>query len=263
MPSELETLASKISSLDLRAPGSQIQLETSSDEVSRVVEEINALCKQADASLEEAKKFSADVAHQLRTPLAVLTARITSDKGVLDRDDVQRDVTWMTRLVNQLLANARIMQAPPDNAQRMDLSALALDVVMSLAPLAIHRGKNIELTDGETPIWVDGHTDLAFEAVSNLVENAIAHSPIGETVTIVAKPPNQLEVVDQGSGIPPQEATKIFDRFGQGQVPTKGGAGLGLAIVSAVMDKHGGSVEYVDRLGVGAVFRLTFRTGTE
>ncbi|MEM8794844.1 MAG: HAMP domain-containing sensor histidine kinase [Pseudomonadota bacterium] len=234
-------------------------MDNPSEEMLALVEAINAVLDRNEASHAELQRFASDAAHQLRTPLAVLTARVSGSDGILDRNDIRHDIEWMSRLISQLLSKARAARSEFEVDSRIDLSALALDVVASLAPLAIHRGRQLELSGADYPVPAYGNSELAFEAVSNLVENAIAHSPLNSVVVVHVTQNREIEVIDQGRGVPPDDVERIFSRFSQGRRPTDGGAGLGLSIVSDIMKKHNGAVSYVEREGVGAVFRLSFQ----
>lgn len=259
MKSEIERLIQQLGKIEAHTVGKRVEIEGASADLMRLASAINAALDRTEAGYEDLQQFSSDAAHQLRTPLAVLTARVSGSGSTLNRDDIRHDIDWMSRLISQLLANARAAQTDVQTDARLDLSALALDVVASLAPLAIHRGRYLELSGGDSAVWAFGYADLAFEAVSNLVENAIAHSPKDGMVTVRVVQDRQIEVIDRGNGVPPNDIEKIFSRFSQGKAATRGGAGLGLSIVSDIMSKHNGSVDYVNREGVGAVFRLSFK----
>ena len=102
----------------------------------------------------------------------------------------------------------------------------------------------------------NGHA--AAEAIRNLVENGIAHSPSNGEVTVKVHPDGRVAVIDHGCGVMPRERERIFDRFWRGKDPKAEGAGLGLAIVQEIMKAHGGRVTLEDNVGGGSVFTLRF-----
>ena len=102
----------------------------------------------------------------------------------------------------------------------------------------------------------NGHA--AAEAIRNLVENGIAHSPSNGEVTVKVHPDGRVAVIDHGCGVMPRERERIFDRFWRGKDPKAEGAGLGLAIVQEIMKAHDGGVTVEDNIGGGSVFTLSF-----
>lgn len=207
------------------------------------------------------RRFASDAAHQLRTPLAVLAARMEAPAESWDTERMRGDLRWMERLVDQLLAASRSGTTTIEADARFDVETLVRDVAEGLVPLAIYRGRDLELIDerdGPDAIMAFGNAALAHEALSNLVENALHHAPPETTVSIVLLPSGRIDVRDRGAGVPASERERIFERFAQGRRPTTGGAGLGLSIVADVMRLHRGRVRCEDRAGGGAVFALEF-----
>lgn len=101
--------------------------------------------------------------------------------------------------------------------------------------------------------------DAVADALRNLVENAVAHSPSGTEVTVAVHPDGSVSVSDRGPGVAPEDRARVFDRFWRGQGERQAGAGLGLAIVAEVARTHNGTVEVGDAPGGGAVFILKLR----
>jgi len=114
-------------------------------------------------------------------------------------------------------------------------------------------------SDSPQPIRVKGNSYAISDAVRNIVENAIAHSPPGGEISISTHVDGRIEVADRGPGIPAEERPRIFDRFWRGKSAVSHGAGLGLAIVQEIMKAHRGTVELRDNPGGGTVFTLCFR----
>ena len=228
------------------------------DEVLSLVRAINRALDRLEIGYKEQKAFIADAAHELRTPIAIMTTHMDILPDFEGKAALKEELGGLTRLVNQLLDNARIEGLRIKPGEAADLNALALDVAAFIAPCAIRRGKTVEVSRTERPALVNGSYDYLFRAIRNLVENAIEHTPAGTAVLIAVENPLTLIVSDCGPGIPPAEREAIFQRFWQGRRDRGGGAGLGMAIISRTVAAHGGTIEIGDRNGGGAKFTLTF-----
>lgn len=219
---------------------------------------INAALDRLEQGFEMQRRFTANAAHELRTPLAVLTARIAELEAGPETQRLAEDIARMNRLVNQLLQVSRLEAALPQFAI-IDLNDVAETVVAFLAPLAIAAHKTLALTAASQPVMVEASVETLENALRNLVENAIAHTAPGTEVTIIVTPEPAIAVRDQGTGVPCNQRAEIFERFWRGRTRLQnGGAGLGLAIVAETMRSHGGSVSVGDAPGGGAEFVLHF-----
>jgi signal transduction histidine kinase len=239
-------LASKLVSIRRQAQASRTSIEAP-----------DAFSGSAAITPAEALAFVQDAAHQLKTPLAVLSARLAAGASHHDFVGAHRDIAWMSRLIEQLAATARAASVAVPDDGIFDLADVAATVAAALAPLAIYNNYDIELLGADRPLLVRGNADLAIEAVSNLVQNALAHTGPGTTITVEVDKLS-LAVKDRGPGVPVEDRERIFRRFEQGRRPTEGGTGLGLAIVQDIMRRHGGTVTCHERFDGGAEFRLTF-----
>ncbi len=217
---------------------------------------VNQALDRLDRGFKLQREFTADAAHELRTPLAVLSAHIDTlaDKQVAAA--LREDVAAMSRLVAQLLRIAQLENLTIEENERADLQAVALDVAAMLAPLAVAEGKSIELAERTNPVIVRGNTEALGQALRNLVENALRHTPAGKAVEIAVSDEPSIRVRDHGSGVPLEQRELLFQRFWRAK-RSGGGAGLGLAIVARIAEAHGGAVEVSDAPGGGALFTLT------
>ena len=227
------------------------------DEILSLVRAINRALDRLEEGYKEQKAFIADAAHELRTPIAIITTHMDILPHFEGKAALKEELGGLKRLVNQLLDNARIEGLRINLGEAADLNALALDVAAFLAPCAIARGKTIEVSRTNRPALVNGSYDYLFRAVRNLVENGIEHTPAGTAVHIAVETPATLAVSDHGPGVPSAEREAIFQRFWQGRRDRGGGAGLGMAIISRTVAAHGGTIEVGDREGGGARFTVS------
>lgn len=227
-------------------------------EILPLVNAVNSAFDRLDEGYRLQREFTGDAAHELRTPLAVLTAHVDILEDQEAAKALRMDLEAMTHLVDQLLRVARAEALVVESGDQADLAAIARDVAAYLAPMAIRDGRMLEVDAPEREVWVRGRQESLFHAVRNLVDNALRHTPAGTTVTVgVTESPPQITVRDWGPGVPPDRRDAIFRRFWRSDRRVSG-AGLGLAIVQRTMDAHGGQAVYEDAEGGGALFRLIF-----
>jgi two-component system OmpR family sensor kinase len=229
----------------------------------------------ARSSEERMRRFVADASHELRTPL-------TSIRGFAElyrqgaADDVPRlinriesEAARMGLLVEDLLLLARLDVQRELARAPVDLVALAADAVHDARALSPDRPVTLEVThNGRVPVVLGDEARLR-QVLSNLMTNALTHTPAGTPVTVeVATEPGWavLSVRDQGPGLAPQEAQRVFERFYRvDSARTRsrsGGTGLGLSIVAALTAAHGGKAELDTSPGAGAVFRIRLPLAT-
>ena len=248
---------------DLRAlPLVEVQRE-----LRPLVGALNHFTERLRVQFERQAQFIADAAHELRTPLAALKARI--ELGLRDSDPANWRTTLesaaqgtdrLTHLANQLLSLARIENGAraiaEGGAQLLDLSQLARELGMAMAPLAHARGVALAL-EAEDPVWLRGEPTLLNELLSNLVDNALAHTPSGGNVILRVRAPCILEVEDDGPGIPEAERERVFERFYRRQ-QQGAGSGLGLAIVGEICRAHLAQISLHDGAEGGLKVRVSF-----
>jgi len=170
---------------------------------------------------------------------------------------LRTDVGRMNRLVDQLLRVARLDGVALD-FDVVDLNGVASSVVATMAPWAITQERSIAFVGAEAPVQVKANSAAIADAIRNLIENAVLHSPPGGEVVVTVQPDARVSVADRGCGVPLEDRERIFDRFWRGKWPKTPGAGLGLAIVREIMRAHGGEVVVSDNPGGGALFTLAF-----
>jgi signal transduction histidine kinase len=232
-------------------------------EVAGLVEAVNEALARLAAALAAQRRFNANAAHELRTPLSVLRARIDALPQSAERDGLVSGTERMARLVDQLLAMGRLEATAPEAPERIELGALARDVLAEIAPLAHRDGKDVAL---EAPARAEvlGERPTLEAALRNLVENALGHSPPGGLVEVKvqAGPDARIAVADHGPGLPPGDPARMTEPFWRAPDQRRAGTGLGLAIVAEVARRHGGRLVAENRPGGGAVFTLVLPATT-
>lgn len=254
----LRQVAAEAHAITGRQSAGRLREEGLPSEIQSLVRAINQALERLDHSLSFQREFTEDVAHELRTPLAILTLQLDqwpNDAGAMQ---LKRDVLGLIRFVEQLLEVAQIDALQIRLDEVADLDAIARDVVALLAPLALHTGKQLTF-ESRDALPTRGNVEAIARALRNVVENALNVSPEGGTVVVCAGPGAVLTVADQGPGVDPRVRHDLVARFWQ-RDRHRPGAGLGLAIVKKTVDAHGGSLTLEDNRPHGAVFTLRFPT---
>ncbi|MEI9892335.1 MAG: histidine kinase dimerization/phospho-acceptor domain-containing protein [Caulobacteraceae bacterium] len=167
------------SRIDLRLP-----TERMPSEIMPLMEAVNQAFDRLEQGFRAQRDLTTDVAHELRTPLSVLRMRVETLTEAEMRRRLLADIDVMSRLADQLLSIAELETVVVGPGDEADLRQVCLEVVELLAPLAVAQGKAMELTGSKRAVKVHGLPDMLFQAVRNLVENAIRHSPAGAMVTV-------------------------------------------------------------------------------
>jgi signal transduction histidine kinase len=260
----LETAADSLSRGDL----SQRVETTGPEEVARLAEAFNRMADSLDTAEQLRRRMVADVAHELRNPIAALRGQIECmADGIMPIDDarlasVAEDITHLAALVDDLqqlsLADAGRLAY---DRERLDVAALARREA-ERASVVAKPGVAVSAAAPEEPVWVSGDERRLSEVLRNLLANAARHTARGSIrceVTVDAALV-EVAVTDTGEGISAEDLDHIFERFYRADASrdaTTGGAGLGLAIAKRIIEDHGGSVFATSEPGVGS--RIGFR----
>jgi signal transduction histidine kinase len=239
--------------LDVRLPTRDLP-----SEIQPLVDAVNQALDRLERGFRIQREFTADAAHELRTPLAILRARVDT---LDDRDagkPLLADIDGMSRIVNQLLDIAELEHFTVDADETADLLKICAEIVAFVAPLAVAHGKSIALTGSNQPVLINGRADALLQAIRNLAENALNHTAPGTTVEVDVGTDGAVRIFDHGPGIPRQDRELIFRRFWRRDRRRAGSAGLGLSIVARVVEAHRGSIMVSDRIGGGAIFTASF-----
>lgn len=215
----------------------------------------NGALDRLQVELGRRRRLISNVAHELRTPLAVLSLRVdTLSSPAAEREELRDAVGRVTRLVEQMLDLERL-SLPTGPAVAIDLAELARGVITSLAPMAISAGYDLALETSPADVFVMGERQALQRAVTNLVSNAILHGG-GRGLIGVTVGETWLEVADEGPGIAKTLEPRLFEAFARGGGGTEG-SGLGLHLTREIMRCLGGEVSWRREAGK-TIFRLQF-----
>jgi two-component system, OmpR family, sensor histidine kinase TctE len=246
------------------------------EEILPLVGSLNDMLARLAHTIDMQKRFIADAAHQMKTPLAGM--RMQSELALRQRDpqEIHRSLEQLakssessTRLVNQLLALARAEHQPQAGSvlERIDLNVLARETVQEWVSASFIHQIDLGFEPGGVPMQIDGNALMLRELLSNLIDNALRYTPRAGSVTVRVRRVNGqavLEVEDTGPGIAPNERAQVFERFYRILGNGASGSGLGLAIVREIAQQHGADIDIfsnprsTDAKLPGCLFRLTF-----
>ena len=247
-------------SLALNGMLAQIQQALASSESS---------AEKARGSEERMRRFITDASHELRTPLTTIRGFAELYRQGAARDvamllsRIESEASRMGLLVDDLLLLARLDVQRPLEHNRVDLLALASDAVHDARAIDPNRGITLQVLDGPGTPEVVGDEPRIRQVLSNLVANALQHTPPSADVVVRVGTEGDdavLEVADKGPGMNEQDASRVFERFyrtDSSRARASGGTGLGLSIVDSLVRAHGGVVDLKTAPGEGCCFRVT------
>ena len=258
----LRRLSQEVNQIEVQNLSEALEVPATNDEISRLTISFNKMLARLDEAFTAQKQFSANAAHELRTPLAVIQTNLEvfarrETPALKDYQEIfsmlQEQTGRLSHLAEILLDMTGVQTV--ERSERISLAALTDEVFCDLASVA--EQKDVELIQQEGDCIITGSYLLLYRAVYNLVENAIKYNHSGGKVTVNIHPSEEitdtstsvnyvfLEVSDTGIGIPPEYQEKIFTPFfrvDKSRSRAMGGAGLGLALVSEIVRQHNGQV---------------------
>lgn len=258
----VESMRARAGEISAETAGRRLPLPESRDEIFRLGETLNAMLARLDEGLRRERRFVADAGHELRTPLALLQTELelalrhprTHEEFESALRSASEEVDRLTRLAEDLLVLASSEEGTlPLRSSEFFVQELLDGVARRFGARAAEEGRALEV-DVQANNQVQGDRLRLEQALGNLVDNALRHG--GGSVRLVAERNGDdlvLRVSDEGAGFPPEFLPRAFERFSRAdEARTRGGAGLGLAIVAAVAQAHGGSARANGADGGGA-----------
>ena len=234
----------------------RLELKGMPRETAAFASAINRLIERVSALVQSEKIFIATAAHELRTPLAVMLLELEK----IDHRRARRleaDVKGMAECVNRLVLLARLETLQPPEMKELDLAAVVREAVERLRPWAATHDHKIDIRV-KNPSKLRGDPVAVREALQNLIENAVKHTPAGTSICVTVGPDKTITVEDSGPGLANEAPDQLFQPFRKGN-SASAGSGLGLTIVRQAVELHRGSIQVgrSSSLG-GAMFKLSF-----
>lgn len=240
--------------VEQRKPENLVALDTSSAprEVMPLIERLNRLFELIAASMQKERRFTADAAHELRTPISAIKAQAQVARAATN--DMERNHALdnailgcdrASRLITQLLTLARVDMLDSSMLEPCLIRNIAAEIIADLAPSAMKKGVQLELLPGPA-IKIHGNAELLRVLLRNLLDNAMQHTPSGTAVHVQINQEPQtvcLTVRDNGPGIAEEERAKVLERFYRPLGTQASGSGLGLSIVKRIAEMHGADLQ--------------------
>lgn len=244
-------------------------------EIRPLIHSVNGLMERLDESLVLKRRFIADAAHQLRTPLTGLKAQAELALRLDNPVEIRHSLLQMrhaadhaAHLANQLLLLARAEPGTvtPDSQTKLDLAALARNTTEYWVPRSMQKNIDLGFEDSEGDCSIAGNGVLLAEMLNNLIDNALRYTQAGGQVTVRIRREVEtvvLEVEDDGPGITEAERDRVFERFYRVLGSNQEGCGLGLSIVREIADSHHAKVCLLSGAeGIGTLFRISFHVAS-
>jgi two-component system OmpR family sensor kinase len=253
----LRDVAAEAARIDMDSLHQRLSLDRVSAEIEPLVMAVNGALERLDAGVARQRRFTANAAHELRTPVTILGARLDAPEEPSFKTDLRRDHRRIRNIVEQLLATARLGDRHARLDETIDLCALARAMIGDAALLAVRSRRRIELEAPNAPALVRGNRGALASVIANLIDNALRAEPEGGTVVLRVGADRTLAVVDHGCGVEDADRNAIFEPFWRKSEATPG-TGLGLAIAKEIADSHGAHIAVADTPGGGATFTIAF-----
>lgn len=248
----LRKTINRAATIDANSLGIRLAKDDVVRELHPLVDAINSALARIDEGVSQRRRFFANAAHELRTPIAILQTRLEASSPSPEKDRLLLDVGRLAATAEQLLDMQRF--ANVQSWTDIDLVKICERVVADSAPMAIAAGYELGFDTEPESLVVKGDIDSLERAVGNLVRNAIEHGGGSGDIRVIITHDGAIEVADDGPGISPGDREKVFEPFYRSK-PKSTGAGLGLSIVHQIAQSHNGHVSIIPQ-SLGARFRL-------
>jgi signal transduction histidine kinase len=253
----LRDVAHEASLIDMDTLGNRLTSSVVPTEAMPLVRAINQALERLDIGTRRQRLFTANAAHELRTPVAVLAARLDAPREANFENHLRRDVQRISHIIQQLLADARADDQSLPLDEIVDVNESVRAMVDNAALLAIRDERDIEYRGPSKPIFVRGNKSAIEAIVANLIDNALNVEPTHGAIAVRVDENATIEVIDHGPGVAVEDRQSIFEPFWRKR-ETSSGAGLGLAIARELVHKQGGRIWVEATPGGGATFKVSF-----
>ena len=255
----LHLAAKEVSEINVSNANIRINEEDVPSEILPIIRGINLALSRLEKSINEQQELTENVAHELRTPLAILKTHV----DLLDKNEntqkIADDIDDIIKIMNQMLDATRLDYADTIKMGKVDLADVLSQACQDFFPLFIRADRKLVVKGTHSPVLIQGNKDLIYRAICNLLDNALEYSP-SKTPIEASLEDYTIKIKDYGKKIPESRRKAIFERFRKDNSPTvqKSGAGLGLSIVKKTAELHGGFADLETTKEKGNIFRMVF-----
>ncbi len=266
----LQKLGNQMGEIQIKNLQTPIVSDNADNEIAQLTNAFNKMLSRLGTTFAEQKQFSANAAHELRTPLAVIRTRleVLGKSNTVEIEEYKDTIAMITTQIDRLshVIDVLLEMTELKSAEKTDhisLADMVEEILYDLAAIAEARGITVVQTAGNVEII--GNDTLIYRAIYNLIENAIKYNRDGGKVIIAIEAQENLAVVrisDTGKGIEPTEWERIFEpffRIDKSRSRSMGGAGLGLALVKEIALEHGGNVKVISSSHEGTTIELSLQ----
>ncbi len=252
----LRSLAAYVANVDVNSLKSRLPTADLPTETLPFIESVNKAFERVEEGVARQRRFTANSAHELRTPITILRARVDKMEESPLKHEIIRDVLRIQNIVEQLLLLAQLKERGGSEPQILDLKEIVLAMAVDYVPIAIDNGRDMQFDAPAHPVMARGFRWAIESIVTNLVENAVRAEPEGGTIDVRVNDGAIIEVIDHGAGVTPADRKMIFEPFWRKDEGAPG-TGLGLSIVKELVQQLEGAISVHETPGGGATFKVT------
>ncbi|BBU61265.1 two-component sensor histidine kinase [Methylosinus sp. C49] len=258
----LRAIVGEVARIDLSSLRQRLPTRGVPVEIAPLVEGMNEALMRLDAGVERQRRFTANAAHELRTPLAIMRARLENAKASTLKSELLGEASQLRSIVEQMLVAARLTEGQTTLDQSIDLERSVRQIVSNFLPLAMDCNRFIDFESSGASMLVRGNQRAIDCVVTNLIDNALRAEPKDGTIVVRVDDDGIVAIIDHGEGVAPALREMVFEAFWR-KTETTSGTGLGLAIAKEIMDAHGGRIWVEDTPGGGATFKIALTLSRE
>jgi signal transduction histidine kinase len=253
----IRAVARQARRIDMSSIDQRLSKDRVPDEILPLIDAVNEALARVDQGVARQRLFTANAAHELRTPLAIMRARLENARQSHLRNKLLGDASKLRVILEQMLIAARLTERQAPLYERLNLVETVQPIVSDFFSLAIERDCGVEFEACAGLVECRANKRAVECVIGNLIDNAVRAQPAGGTVQVRVRVGAIVEVVDHGEGVAPCDRELVFEPFWR-KNESKPGTGLGLAIAKEVLDKLGGRIWVEETPGGGATFKVAF-----